>query len=538
MLTYGIVFCKIYRGEYMKKLFCGRVLTLADPLYAEAVLVEDGIITAVGKRSELINNFYGEIVEFEGVLMPSFIDAHSHFTMTAAQDSQCDVRGCTSLNDVASSVRAYISEHLIKNGEWVVANNYDHTAFEVPFEPDIEDIDRICPENPLILKHRSAHMLVANSLALKFAGITLEDAFSSPNNIILKNGKLTGCLKEGAMVRVTKFVPPNSVENIFESYKKTAEMYLSHGITTVQDGYVGNRNVELYRLLNDHGGLDIDLIAFIGGSGNYERLKEEFDSFNKLDSIRIGGIKALLDGSPQLRTAWVREPYVTDNTCYRQMVKDEALINAFRIAADNRTQLLVHCNGDAAVEQFLRCLEIAEEEKPILKQLRPVIIHAQLMGRDQIPRAKSLGAVISFFVAHCYHWGDTHLTNLGIERGMHISPVATALSHAVPFTFHQDTPVIECDMLETVWCAVNRLTSGGVHLAESEKVSVLDALRAVTVNSAYQYSQEHIKGTVEKNKYADFVILDRDLLQIDPKTIRETKIISTYKQGRCVYNSK
>ncbi len=526
----------MYWGDSMRKLFCGKVLTLADPLYAEAVLVEDGNISAVGSKEELLCGFNGEIINFDGLLMPSFIDAHSHFTMTAAQASQCDVRGCRSLDEVTDAVRDYIFKYGIKSGEWVIANNFDHAAFEIPHDPALGEIDRISPDNPLILRHSSSHMLIANSLALDLAGVTLDDAKSSPSNIIVKNGKLTGCLKEGAMGRVTKLVPPNSVERIFSCFNKTAQMYCSNGITTVQDGYIGEKNIELYRLLNESGGLDIDLIGYVGGSGNYGRLKDKFDEFNKLDTVSIGGIKALLDGSPQLRTAWVRKPYVTENTCYHQMVNDEALINAFRIAADNRTQILVHCNGDAAVEQFLRCLDIAEKDKPILKTLKPVIIHAQLIGRDQIPRAKELGAVISFFVAHCLHWGDTHLANLGEERGMYISPVATAKQCDVPYTFHQDTPVIRCDMLETVWCAVNRVTRDGVLLAESEKVSVLDALRAVTANAAFQYSQEHIKGTIEKGKNADFVILDRDVLQIDPRMIRDTKVLRTYKKGKCIYD--
>lgn len=519
----------------MKKLFCGKVLTMADPLYSDAVLVEDGIISAVGNKEELIRDFDGEIIELDGLIMPSFIDAHSHFTMTSSQFAQCDVRDCTSLADVVSRIRSYIADNCIKAGEWVVANNFDHTAFTTPAEPTLEDIDSICPYNPLILKHSSAHMLIANSVALRLADISSEEAAQSPN-IITKNGKLTGCLKEGAMGRVTKLVPPLTVERIFSYYEKTAKMYASYGITTVQDGYIGDRNLQIYRLLNQRGDLDVDIVAYIGGSGNYSRLKSEFDSFNRLDSLSIGGIKALLDGSPQLRTAWVREPYVVDGLCYKQTIEDEALIRAFKVAADNETQILVHCNGDAAVEQFLRCLEIAEREKPILKSLKPVIIHAQLMGRDQIPRARELGAVISFFVAHCYHWGDTHLRNLGRERGLYISAVGTALREGVHYTFHQDTPVIKCDMLETVWCAVNRETRDGIRLADSECISVLDALRAVTINAAQQYSQDNVKGTIEIGKYADFVVLDRDILEIDPYTIRDAKVLATYKKGNLIYS--
>ena len=127
---------------------------------------------------------------------------------------------------------------------------------------------------------------------------------------------------------------------------------------------------------------------------------------------------------------------------------DVAVTQAMELAGREGLQLLAHCNGDQAVAQFLRCLAAAEQKYPQLKTLRPVIVHGQLMGRDQLAQARDLGAMVSFFVAHVYHWGDVHLRNLGPARAAAISPAASALAAGLPFTFHQDAPVIQPDMFE------------------------------------------------------------------------------------------
>ena len=246
----------------------------------------------------------------------------------------------------------------------------------------------------------------------------------------------------------------------------------------------------------------------------------------------------LLDGSPQGRTAWMRQPYEgSDDYCAYGTMTDEALTDAFVFAGKHHTQLLGHCNGDGAAEQYLRCLAKAEETVPQLKELRPVIIHGQLMGRDQIPRAKTLGAMISFFVAHVYHWGDVHLKNFGVERASHISAAKTALDNGVPFTFHQDAPVIEPDMLETIWCAVNRQTRAGADLGRAdEAVPTLEALKAVTSTAAWQYFAEDTLGTLEAGKKADLVVLSRDPLATPAAQLRDIQVLATFKNGSCIYH--
>ena len=172
------------------------------------------------------------------------------------------------------------------------------------------------------------------------------------------------------------------------------------------------------------------------------------------------------------------------------------------------------------------------------RDIRPVMIHAQLVGQDQLPRMKELGMIPSFFVAHVYHWGDVHLENFGPQRAANISPAAAAGALGIPYTFHQDAPVIEPNMLETIWCAVNRVTKQGVSLGPQQRVSALDAVRAVTIHAAHQYFEEHQKGSLAAGKHADFVILSADPTAVPPMQIRNIEVLATIKDGQCIFEKE
>ena len=273
------------------------------------------------------------------------------------------------------------------------------------------------------------------------------------------------------------------------------------------------------------------------GCTNHE-LRDCTDGYT--NRIRLGGVKIFLDGSPQGRTAWMREPYLPDSSGvndyrgYGTMTDDE-VVSAMRFAAENKTQLLAHCNGDAAAEQFLRCYEVVLREHPEIRDLRFVIIHGQLMGRDQLVRAAELGVMVSFFVAHILHWGDTHIKNFGLDRASRISPAGSAARAGLRFTFHQDSPVIMPDMLETISAAVTRVTSGGVLLGEDERISVEEALRAVTLDAAYQYGEENEKGSITVGKRADLVLLDRDITTSRHEDIAGIRVVGTWKDGKRIF---
>ena len=216
-------------------------------------------------------------------------------------------------------------------------------------------------------------------------------------------------------------------------------------------------------------------------------------------------------------------------------MSDEAVREAVLTAARQRLQILAHCNGDAACDQYIRMCRSVKDEGYDLSGIRPVLIHGQLLGIDQLEAVREIPLIPSFFAAHVYHWGDVHVKNLGWNRASHISPAASAEKKGILYTFHQDSPVIEPDMMETVWCAVNRKTKSGTVLGEEERIPVLEALKAVTLHAAYQYFEEGEKGSIRPGKRADFAILDRNPLAVEPDELRDIQVQQTIKDGRVIF---
>ncbi len=524
----------------MKTLFYGgNILTMEDPMYADAVLVQDGKITALGTKEDLMKQAAGcEKVDLQGAtLMPGFIDAHSHFFQVATSLLQVSLNGVDTISQIGNRIGEFIKQNNVKQGQWVNARDYDNNIMPDLKNPTIADLDSFAPNNPLIIYHKSGHMGLMNSMALRLLGIDKDTPSPEGGRIEVVDGRLTGYLEENAFIEYIKKVPLPGVDQLLNSFVRAQKKYASYGITTIQDGMVIEEMHPMYDTLVRQKLLDLDVILY-SSIGAYDATNKMIQNLPENDHLVSGGLKIFLDGSPQGRTAWMRQPYEGEKDyCGYGTLTDEAVEAAFEQAAKENAQIICHCNGDAAAEQFLRCLERAEKKYPNLASLRPVIIHGQLIGLDQIPRVEKLGAMISFFVAHVYHWGDVHIRNFGLERASQISPVRSALESDVKVTFHQDAPVIEPDMLETVWCAVNRISKNGVPLGPQEKISTLDALRAITVNAAYQYFQEDQKGSIAPGKMADFVVLDRDPLKTPECQLREIRILKTYKNGNCIYTN-
>ena len=521
---------------FMKQLYVGGpILTMEEPRYAEAVLTENGRILAVGSR-EALEGPDCQVVELHGsALLPGFVDPHSHFFQVALSLLQVSLDGLDTPEKMKEKISAFVRENKIAPGTWVVARDYDNNIMPGLQHPTLEELDGFCPENPLIIHHKSGHMGLFNSKGLDFLGVTAQTPCPPGGKIEQKDGRLTGYMEENAFFTYMKKIPMQGAEQLLRSFAGGQQVYASYGITTVQDGMVAKEMLPLYRLLLQRNEVGLDVILYAGLDA-YDDTVKLLQEFPENRHISCGGLKMFLDGSPQGRTAWMRSPYegTPDYSGYGTMT-DEQVENAFRQAAKAQVQIIAHCNGDAAAEQFLRCLQKVEGEYPILRRLHPVIIHGQLMGRDQVKRAAELGAMISFFVAHTYHWGDVHIRNFGMERASRISPARSAMEAGVNVTFHQDAPVIQPDMLETIWCAACRQTKNGVALAEDERVSTFQALQAVTVNAAKQYGLEKSIGSIAPGKKADFVILDKDPLTVRPQELRSVQVLQTIKEGNVIY---
>lgn len=514
----------------------------------EAVLVRNGQIFKVGSLTEIEATANEQAVrhDLDGkCLMPSFIDAHSHVVMSGQMAMLADLSGCVSFDDVAAVLRDYITDNHFTKENVVIGFGYDHNFLQEKAHPDKRVLDKVSLEIPILILHISAHLACANSAALELAGICSE-TLDPDGGMIGRMGDMSnepsGYVEEAGM-QLLQAALLSKVKPDFElMQQKMQEIYIENGVTTVQDGASSENDIKMLSSLDASGKLKIDVIAYPVMHSDEKDLGTKYEISDNASGrkLKIGGYKIVLDGSPQGRTAWMSEPYLDGKSeyCGYPWMKDELVAALVKRAVCERKQILAHCNGDAASEQFIRAYEKAVTETGCEASLRPVMIHCQTVRNDQLDKMARLKMIASIFVGHVWYWGDIHMKNFGAERGNHISPVKDAIDRGVVVNFHQDTPVTKPDMLHSVWCAVNRVSRGENIIGAEQAVSVYDALKAVTVNAAYQYFEENEKGSIKEGKRADLVILDKSPLDIDKSEIRNIKVMETIKDGKAIYKMK
>lgn len=494
------------------------LITMTPQEGADAILVSDGVIRLVGSRSQVLSYRDADtrIVDLQDkCLMPAFLDAHSHIGSYPAKLSVADVGCASNLHELVTIMKAFAQQNPVEKGEWICGFGYDHNFLSEQRHPDAQLLDKISVDNPVLVTHVSGHMGAVNTVGMHVLGI-------SGN----------GYLEETDFMRASRMIQPPPAEKLSKLFDRAQHEYLRHGISTAQDGLTKTQEIQMLLRADKK----LDVVCYVDMKDEKE-LIDEYAAYCGVyrDHLKIGGYKIFLDGSPQGKTAWVKEPYVgTKGECGYGIYDDDTVCRFFETAISQQRQILVHCNGDMAAEQFIRCLTRALNGRPNTA-IRPVMIHAQLVTCQQLQQLKELGVIVSFFVDHTYYWGDIHLKNLG-ERAYRISPMQTANRLGITYTLHQDSPVIAPDMLHSVWSAVNRISKEGKVLGASERLNVYDALRAVTTHAAYQYFEEGEKGSIEAGKRADFVVLDRSPLRVDPMEIKDIQVMQTILADRSVFS--
>lgn len=510
----------------------GTVLTMDErhPV-AQALLVRDGRIAAVGDRDEALLEAHADCRRVDlagGCLLPAFIDAHSHITACATAGLQADLSGCTSAEDLIARVQRFIAENRVPAGQWVQARGYDQTKMREGRHPDRAVLDRAAPDHPLICVHISGHVGVVNTAGLAALGITAETEPPEGGAIDFA----AGFLAETALVQYQQRIPMAGLDALLAAYDRAQTLYASYGIATAQEGMLPLALAPLYRALIDRRALRLDVVGyadFAAADAIREALPDAVRQYS--GRFRLGGYKIFLDGSPQARTAWLRAPYVGTEERGMGTMRDAQVREALLRAQADGMQLLAHCNGDAACCQYLdACAAVGGT-----RGLRPVMIHAQMLPPEFLPEVLADGIIPSFFVGHVRYWGDVHLKNLGPERAAQISPAGSALKLGIPFTFHQDAPVIQPNMLETVSIAATRRTAEGRILGPAQAVPTAAGLRAVTANAAYQYFEEGEKGTLTPGKRADLVWLDRCPLDVPAEELPNLRVQQTIKDGTVIF---
>ncbi|WP_109589611.1 amidohydrolase [Psychrobacter immobilis] len=533
----------------------GNIITMEgdQPQMAEALVTQAGKIAYVGNLQEAQSKYKNaaQINLQDKTLLPSFIDPHSHFDMVSNTMGQVNLNPppigqVDSIPKMMQTLEEYKVDNNIADGDWIFGWGYDETQLAEGRHPTKSEIDKVLPNNPVYLQHTSGHMGVANSKALAMMNITADSKNPAGGNIarIKGSNEPNGLVQETAMYPFVRNMLKVLAPNQGKFFEQTQEYYAKNGITTAHNGSTARNTIQFFQKQADAGKLKIDLVALAGVSDLDENLADKnFVWKTYQNGFKVQGTKIVADGSPQGKTAYFSQPYLTpvpdcEKDCrglpsVSQNELNEMFVKAY--ARDN--QLFIHNNGDGATDMLIKAHEYAVKKtgQAADKDRRTVPIHAQFARPDQLAAFKKYNMVPSFFTNHTYFWGDVHVKNLGKKRADFSSPLATADRMGLKYTNHSDDTVTPVDPLFTVWSAVNRTSRSGKIIGKNERATPYQALKAITSNAAYEYFEEDSKGTLTPGKLADLVILDANPLTIEASKLKDIKVITTIKEGQTIY---
>lgn len=537
----------------------GTIVTMdiAKP-WVEAVAVSGEQILAVGSLADMekLRGSDTRMVDLDGnTLLPGFIDAHGHFGMVGLAVMSANLaappEGISS--DIATIIRqmkAHIDSPQAQESGVVFGMNYDDSQLTEKRHPTAAELDRVSTTLPVVILHQSGHVGVVNSKALELFGYN-ENTPNPAGGVLQRiagSSRPNGVLEEVALfVPLLPLLAPSSASSGMAMLQAAQRAYFAAGFTTAQEGRSDLAGIGSLQRFASQGELQIDVVAYPdpGFYGDDEKLKKlmSIDQRKYQNHFRVGGIKLSLDGSPQAKTAWLTKAYhvvpegLDDDYAGYPAMKSENLDKYVDMAFANDWQILVHSNGDAAIDQFVTAVTKARAKHGD-KDVRPVIIHAQTAREDQLDAMKALSVIPSFMTVHTFYWGDWHRDSvLGPERAMRISPTRSALDRNMLYTAHNDAPVTLPNAIMILSSQVNRTTRSGQVLGESQRVSVEEALKSITVNAAYQSFEEDSKGTITPGKVADFVILDANPIAAEANALNDINVMATIKGGKTVYSA-
>lgn len=533
--------------------FNGDIITMSgeSPSYVESIVEKDGKISYAGslKEAKKIAGNAHKLFDLDGnTMVPGLIDGHAHFANFGAQaiGAQLLASPDANVNDMQTLISVLKAWNTPENRAltgWIFGTGFDDSILKEKRFPTKHDLDKVSTEFPIMITHISGHFAVVNSKGLETLGINKnskdpegglirrEDNSSEPN----------GVLEElAAIPYMLEAVAPKSKEAILKFFEAGQEMALSYGYTTAQEGRA-MQNHEMLAAMAESNLFKLDVVSYIDYAFVDKYMDSKWNGKAYNNGYRIGGMKVTLDGSPQGRTAWRTEPYLIppkgmphDYSGYPAIPNDSVVSSIFEKGLKNNWQILAHTNGDAAIDQFIRTMKPLQEKYGINNR-RDVIIHGQYIREDQLNAAKEMQMVASLFPLHTFYWGDWHTQLIGDSLVQNISPVKTALNKGLNITIHTDAPVALPNLMRVLWTAVERTSRSGKIIGEKERLTPYEALQAITIWSAYQHFEEDTKGSLEKGKLADLVILDGNPLKVPTNDIKDIQVLKTIKEGQIVF---
>lgn len=512
---------------------------------AQAVAVLRDRIVAVGSNAD-VEAWHGpntEVIDAGGkLLLPGFDDAHVHFVSGGTQLDAIQLTDATSIEEFERRIaeRAKVTP----KGEWILGGDWDDTKWNPSQLPTKEMIDRVAPDVPVFLGRYDGHMGVANSLALKLAGIIAQTP-EIPGGTIVRDahGNPTGALKDAAMDYIDKVIPDLSHEQRLHAVKRALLHAASVGVTSVQDMTPEYADVAVYSELRERGELTTRIYAAHVIPAVDDQIKIGIRHAFGDSWLRIGAVKAFADGSLGSRTAYFFDPF-TDQPNNRGLLSEGmhpvSLMHDRMMRADAAgLQICTHAIGDQGISMILDIYSDIEKAHGLVDR-RWRIEHAQHMAAKDFDRFAQLRVIASVQPYHAIDDGRWAEARIGHDRASRTYAFRTFLSHGVRLAFGTDWDVAPLNPLLGIYAAVTRATLDGRNpngWFPEQKLTVPEAVEAYTMGSAYAEFQDKQKGSITTGKLADMVLVSDDIFSIEPARIRDVKILKTFVDGKLVWDA-
>jgi hypothetical protein len=512
---------------------------------AQAVAVLGDRIVAVGSNTEVDawRAPHTHVIDAGGkLLLPGFNDAHVHFMSGGMQLDNIQLNDATTPEEFARRIgeRARVTA----KGEWIVGGNWDETKWNPPNMPTKELIDAVTPDTPVFVSRYDGHMGLANSVALRLAGITAKTP-DPPGGTIVRDaqGNPTGALKDAATDYIDKVIPPLTHDQRLKIVKRALAHAASVGVTSVQHMVASNEDIAVYSELLQRDELTTRIYVAPSITHVDDLAKLGIGHAFGGPYLRIGALKAFADGSLGSGTAYFYEPFLNQGN-NRGLLSDEmqpiSLMRDRYMKADAAgLQICTHAIGDEGISTILDLYsEVIKKHGEADRRLR--IEHAQHMAAKDFERFAQLHVIASVQPYHAIDDGRFAESHIGHDRASRTYAFRTFLDHGVRLAFGTDWEVAPLDPLLTVYAAVTRATLDGKNpngWFPEQKLSVAEAIEAYTMGSAYAEFQEKEKGSITPGKLADMVLLSDDIFSIVPEKIREVRVLKTFVGGRLVFDA-
>jgi len=508
----------------------------------EAIAVQNGKVASTGSADDLRADYSGfEEIDGEGqTLIPGLIDAHVHVMGLGYQQLDVDVQGVDSLEETLEIIRQYAEDN--PDLEWIRGRGWNQVLWEEDEFPTAEDLDEVVPDRPVYLTRVDGHAAWTNSKAMEIAGIS-RDTPDTQGGVVRRDefGDATGIFIDATMSYITQHIPERTEEENEQAFELALQVMAEHGLTSVHDARIDVATWDRYKKFADNGDLITRIYAMIGGTGDtFDELAVDgpINSYAD-DLLSLRSVKISADGALGSRGAAMIDHYHDDPGNSGLLFYDQEELNEMVYkGASNGFQMNIHAIGDAANRQVLDAFEHAKNELGDQSELRHRVEHAQIVHPDDIPRFVELDVIASMQPTHATSDMNMAEDRVGPDRIEGAYAWQTYLDQGTVIAGGSDFPVENVNPFYGLYSAVTRQDHGGMPPGgwySEHRLSRIEALRIFTRDAAYAAHQEDVLGTLEPGKWADFILIDRDIFEVDASEIWQTEVLQTWLAGERVY---